>query len=100
MELPTQVSKFNADGKLIYSHKDQYMDFLGSVATAKILPKNKLETLYNPNFKGSGKFWEDLTNPKAYNPSLYTVSKTFAELLPYTLNIARAGAGALSLIHI
>jgi len=94
MELPTQVSKFNADGKLIYSHKDQYMDFLGTVATAKILPKNKLETLYNPNFKGSGKFWEDLTNPKAYNPSLYTVSKTFAELLPYTLNIARAGAGA------
>jgi hypothetical protein len=94
MELPTQVSKFNADGKLIYSHKDQYMDFLGSVATAKILPKNKLETLYNPNFKGSGKFWKDLTDPKAYNPSLYTVSKTFAELLPYTLNIARAGAGS------
>ena len=93
-QLPTDPKKFNDDGSLIYSHKDQYMDFLGSVATAKILPKNKLETLYNPNFKGSGKFWEDLTNPKAYNPSLYTVSKTFAELLPYTLNIARAGAGS------
>ena len=93
-QLPTQPNKFKDDGKLIYSHKDQYMDFLGSVATAKVLPKNKLESLYNPKFKGSGQFWKDLTDRKAYNPSLYTISKTFAELLPYTLNIARAGAGA------
>jgi len=93
-QLPTDPKKFNDDGSLIYSHKDQYMDFLSSVATAKILPKNKLETLYNPKFKGSGQFWKDLTDRKAYNPSLYTITKTFAELLPYTLNIARAGANA------
>ena len=77
-----------------YSHKDQYLDFLGGAFTTKILPTNDIDKLFNPTNDKNKSFVEELLNPKAYNPSLYTITKTIGELLPYTLNIAQAGVGA------
>ena len=77
-----------------YSYNDQYLDFLAGAATQKIVPTNKIDKLINPTDEDGDGFLAGLFNPKAYNPSLYTISKTVSELLPYTLNIASAGLKA------
>ena len=85
---------FPENERMGYSHKDQYLDFLGGAFTTKILPKNDIDKLFNSTNDKNKSFIDELLNPKAYNPSIYTITKTIGELLPYTLNIAKAGVGA------
>ena len=86
-----KATSWGGDG---YSYNDQYLDFLAGAATQKIVPSNKIDKLINPTDEDGEGFLAGLFNPKAYNPSLYTISKTVADLLPYTLNIASAGLKA------
>ena len=77
-----------------YSYKDQYLDFLGDVAGFRVMPRNNKENLFTREKVNTGSLLGDLFSPKAYDVSFYTVTKQIAELLPYTLNIAKAGQGA------
>ena len=81
-----------------YSYKDKYLDFLGDAVSIRVMPRNNIERLYNSEYIDTGSFLEGLFDRDAYNFTPYTVSKTIAELLPYTLNIIQAGRGASSMV--
>ena len=82
-----------------YSYKDQYLDFLGSVANFRVTPRNNKENLFTREKVNTGSFLGDLFDGRAYDASFYSITKTIAELLPYTLNIARAGKGVKAIVE-
>ena len=76
-----------------YTYKDQYLDFLGDVAGFRVMPRNNKQNLFTREKVDTGSFIGDLFDSRAYDPSFYTITKQIGELLPYTLNIAKAGEG-------
>jgi len=81
-----------------YSYKDQYLDFLGDVAGFRVMPRNNKENLFTREKVNTGSLLGDLFDSKAYDVSFYTVIKQIGELLPYTLNIAKAGEGVKNIM--
>ena len=100
---PHDINEYNAG----YTHTGMLFDQLASLASINYLPVsnntsgNVIDPLHKKE-KGDG-FFGDLYEKIAPgwaggqgNYTAYSTSKTFAELLPYTLNIMGAGVGVSS----